>query len=367
MIYKEKMFFWLVAGALFIMFISAVSEVLLPFVVGILVAYFLDPVADKLEEKDVSRTLSSVAIIFAFSFFLVMLLIAVIPILYNQLFDLINNIPTYVNGLKDQHADVYAKIQSLVQLGVDDQVKDKALGLSGMALKISQNFVGQVIDSSFAVINVLSLIFISPVVAFYMLRDYDIMVAKIDSWLPRKNRDTIREQLSIIDQTLSGFVRGAVNVCIILGIFYGVALSVAGLQYGLLIGFMTGILSFIPYVGMLIGMSTGLVVAYFQFDGEMAQIMVILAIFLVGQVLEGNFLTPKMVGDKVGLHAVWIIFGLLSGGVLLGFTGVLIAIPVTAVIGVLARFFLGQYLASRYFNGDEPPIKIITHDDVEKE
>ena len=200
-------------------------------------------------------------------------------------------------------------------------------------------------------LNLLSLLFITPIVTFYVLRDWDIMMEKISSWLPQKHRSVILEQFRLIDITLAGYIRGQTNVCLLLGTFYAIGLMLVGLDFGFVIGFMTGILSFIPYVGLLVGMSVGLCVAFVQFGGleGIGSIGIVAAIFVVGQVIEGNFVSPKLVGDKVGLHPLWIMFGMLAGAALFGFVGVLISVPMTAVIGVLMRFMLSKYLNSSLY------------------
>jgi len=177
------------------------------------------------------------------------------------------------------------------------------------------------------------------------LRDWDRIIEKVDSWLPRDRADLIRGQVRQIDETLAGFARGQALVCLVLGVFYAVGLSVVGLEFGMAVGFVTGLISFVPYFGMLFGFAAGIGIAIAQF-GEIAPVLLVAAVFGAGQIIEGNFLTPKLVGERVGLHAVWIIFALLAGGSLFGFLGVLLAVPIMAVIGVLARFLLAQYLDS---------------------
>jgi predicted PurR-regulated permease PerM len=191
---------------------------------------------------------------------------------------------------------------------------------------------------------------ITPVVAFYLLRDWDRIVIQIDSWLPRRYAETIREQVRAVDATLAGFLRGQGTVCLILAVYYGLGLSLAGLDFGLVIGLVAGLLSFVPYVGAIVGLLLSVGLALVQFDAWMP-IAIVAAVFILGQVVEGNFLTPKLVGESVGLHPVWIIFALLAGSALFGFVGLLLAIPATAVVGVGVRFGLDRYLASAYFQG----------------
>jgi predicted PurR-regulated permease PerM len=227
-----------------------------------------------------------------------------------------------------------------------DGVSERALGyLAGLAEGVFSGFG--------SLFTVLSLALITPVVTFYLLRDWDRIIGKIDSWLPRGNADVIREQVRLIDQTLAGFARGQALVCVLLGVFYAIGLSVVGLEFGLIVGFVTGLISFVPYFGMIVGFVAGVGIAIGQF-GELVPVLLVALVFGIGQVLEGNILTPRLVGERVGLHAVWIIFALLAGGALFGFLGILLAVPVMAVIGVLARVLLGQYLASPLYRAGDP-------------
>jgi predicted PurR-regulated permease PerM len=197
---------------------------------------------------------------------------------------------------------------------------------------------------------VLSLIIITPIVAFYLLRDWDAITAKVDSWLPRQNAPTIREQFLAIDGTIAGFVRGQSTVCLVLAALYGISLTVIGLKSGLMVGIGAGLISFVPYLGAAMGMVIGVGIAIVQFP-EWTTIAIVGGVFLFGQTLESYVLTPRLVGDRVGLHPVWIIFALLAGGAVMGFTGVLIAVPAAAVIGVLIRFSLTRYMASDLYSG----------------
>jgi predicted PurR-regulated permease PerM len=207
------------------------------------------------------------------------------------------------------------------------------------------------LTSALSVINAIVFIVVVPVVAFYLLLDWDNMVTRIDSWLPRDHRETIRAIARDIDKVLAGFVRGQVSVCIALGTFYAVALMLAGLDFGLIVGAIAGLITFIPYIGALIGGALAIGLALFQFWGEWLNIGIIAAIFAAGQFLEGNIITPRFVGKSVGLHPVWLLFALSAFGTVFGFVGMLVAVPVAAAIGVLARFGIGQYLGSRLYTG----------------
>ncbi|NDF12285.1 MAG: AI-2E family transporter [Proteobacteria bacterium] len=358
MIRVPHFLFWLLFLIFFAVFIHAVSGVLLPFVVGILVAYFLDPIADKMEEANCPRGLAAFSIVALFVAIVATGAALLIPVIVDQTTTLVTKIPVYIDLF---HSKIEPRIMHMFER-IDptavEQVRVKAAEYSTKVIGMSSDLLGRAWTSGLAILNIFSLIFISPIVAFYMLKDYDHMVAKVDSYLPRKHAKTIREQLLLMDEKISGFVRGQTNVCIILGVFYAVGLSIVGLDFGVLIGLMTGALSFIPYLGMLCGTVTGLSVAYFQYDGGLSSIMTVAAVFAVGQFLEGNFIAPKLVGESVGLHPVWIIFALLAGGALMGFTGILIAVPFAAIIGVLVRFFLQQYKHSTLYQIPEVDLVI---------
>ena len=211
--------------------------------------------------------------------------------------------------------------------------------------------VSGIFKGGLAIFNLFTLLLISPVVAFYMLLDWDRMIAAIDGWLPRDHRDTIRGLARQLDRTMAGFVRGQLTVCGILGTFYAVALMLVGLQFGLIVGIIAGLLTFIPYVGSIIGGGLSIGLALFQFWGSPEWIAVVVVIFVFGQMVEGNFLTPKLVGGSVGLHPVWLLFALSAFGSLFGFTGMLVAVPIAACIGVFARFGLQQYLSGKLYTG----------------
>lgn len=346
--------FWLTVGVLFFVFIYLIRGILLPFILGTLIAYFLDPAADKLETYRISRSHATAIITLSFFTILVFLSLLIIPTITSQLSGLITDLPTYFAGLEIRYEERISGWLGALPESYVESFKAAANNFSGVMLKLVGDMAGGLFQSGMVIINVLSLILITPVIAFYLLRDWDIITAKFYTFLPRKHEHTIREQLALIDATLAGFIRGQMNVCLLLSGFYAICLSLAGLKFGILIGLATGILVIIPYVGFLFGMCIGLTVAIFQF-GTWNGVLPVLIVFITGAILEGNFITPKLVGEKVGLHPTWIIFGLLAGAALFGFVGVLIAVPVTAVVGVLIRFSLARYLRSSYYHGDVLP------------
>ncbi|MBL4721882.1 MAG: AI-2E family transporter [Alphaproteobacteria bacterium] len=348
---------WTIAIAAFLGVLYVLGDVLTPFVAGMAIAYLLDPACDKLERMGCSRTLSTSIITGAFFILMTLLLLLLAPLVTAQLVDFAQKVPQYITILQEKAVFLMGLLEN--RLGPDEltQLRDMFGSLSSGAVKFLLSVVGGVASGVESLLTLVSLALITPIVTFYLLRDWDHMVAKIDGWLPRGSADVIRTQIGLVNETLSGFARGQAMVCIILGLFYGVALMLAGLDFGFIVGFLTGLISFVPYFGMLVGFVAGVSIAIAQF-GEVGPVVIVAVIFAVGQVLEGNILTPKLVGERVGLHAVWIIFALLAGGSLLGFVGILLAVPLMAVIGVLARFSLEQYLRSPLYGAPatvEPP------------
>jgi predicted PurR-regulated permease PerM len=346
--------FWLIGLALFLAALWTLSGMLLPFVAALVIAYALDPWVDVLERLRLPRAVAAIVVLILFILLLTVVALLLVPVINAQVVRLINVLPNYVQTLRnlvEPHVrDLLARLSP-----ADVERLRGAIGqYSGDAVALLANVASRLFAGGMAVFDVLSIAFITPVVAFYLLRDWDRLVAVVDRCLPISHAATIHEQIQEIDRTLAGFMRGQAMVCLGLGLFYAVALTFAGLDFGLIIGLLAGVLSFIPYVGTIFGFlaSTGL--ALLQFP-DLWSVAIVVGIFLVGQAIEGNVLTPLWVGDKVGLHPVWVMFALLAGASLFGFLGVLVAVPVASVIGVLTRFALRQYLASSYYGGTESP------------
>lgn len=351
---------WLVVIALLFGFIFLIKSILLPFVVGILTAYFLDPAADKLEKWGASRAMATTIITIGFFVSVVLVLVLIVPVVLDQLSGLLSSLPQYVDEWQLRYG---AQLQEWIDHIGPEQfaaVKSSISNISGTLLGMIGNFLGSVLQSGFAVVNLLSLIFITPVVAFYLLKDWDHITARIDLLLPRRYAPVIREQIEAVDNTLAGFIRGQTNVCLFLATFYSIGLSLTGVKFGIIIGIITGFLAILPYVGIAFGFTLGISVAFFQF-ADSHDILYVVLVFVLGQIIEGNFVTPRLVGEKVGLHPVWIIFGMLAGAALFGFVGILIAVPISAVIGVFVRFILKRYLASDLYHSGlvTPPIKAL--------
>ncbi len=350
--FRRQVIFWLVAAAVLIGFLYLFSAILLPFFAGMILAYFLDPVADWLERRGLSRMAATVLILIMFLIALVIGLMLIIPVLASQLADFIGRLPDYMSRLQALVTGVDAEWLSQ-RLGVDPaSLRDGLNSLLTQAGGFISGLFSSILSSGKTLIDIAGLFVITPVVAFYMLLDWDKMVARVDSWVPRDHLGTVRQIALDIDRAVAGFVRGQGTVCIILGVFYAIGLTAVGLNFGLLIGLFAGLVSFIPSVGSLLGLVLSIGVALVQFWPEWHWVVAVAAIFFAGQFVEGNILQPNLVGKSVGLHPVWLMFALFAFGALFGFVGLLVAVPAAAAVGVLVRFGLSRYLASPLYRGN---------------
>lgn len=338
--------YWGLAAAIFFALLWFLGDVLVPFLIGSAIAYFLDPVADRLETMGLSRGMATAVITVVALMIFVLMIILIIPTLINQTAALINEMPTLFSQLQ---SFVNERFPSLLAEG--SALREQIARLGELLQSKSGQLFNTLLGSARGLVNVFVLLLIVPVVAVYMLLDWDRMIARIDDLLPRDHAPVIRQLAGEIDRTLAGFIRGQGTVCLILGSYYAIALMLAGLNYGMVVGFIAGLISFIPYVGTLVGGGMALGLALFQFWGDWWMIAAIAIIFQIGQILEGNILTPKLVGGSVGLHPVWLLLALSVFGSVFGFAGMMIAVPLAAVIGVLTRFGTAQYRNSRLYQG----------------
>ena len=344
---QDQIRYWSIAAAILVLALWLLGNVLLPFVLGGAIAYFMDPVADRLEAWGLSRAMATALITIAAIVIFVILALAVIPTLLKQLFELIEIMPQVFRDLWAFFSERFPSLldeNSSIRLALID-IGEALKSKGGAVLK-------GVLGSAKSLVNILILLLITPVVAVYMLLDWDRMIARVDQLLPRDHAPVVRQLAREVDDTLAAFIRGMGTVSLILGTYYAVALMAVGLQFGLVVGFIAGVVTFIPYLGALIGGSLAIGLALFQFWGEWGSIGLVTLIFVIGQVVEGNFLTPKLVGDSIGLHPVWLLLALSVFGALFGFVGMLVAVPLAAALGVVIRFGVSQYTESRLFQGE---------------
>lgn len=351
---------WLIVVLAVALTLYVLSSVLLPFVAGITLAYLLDPAADKLQSLGLRRLAATIVILTLFLLAFVLALFLLAPLVANQISTFIAKFPENVALVQSIVAEHGGPL--LARFGGPGTMAEiqKSLGnMAGQGAGLVSKFVESLWSGGQAIVSIVALLVVTPVVAFYLLVDWDRMIARIDSWLPIDHRETVRMIVLDIDKAIAGFLRGQALVCVVLGTFYAIALSIMGLSFGALIGFVSGLLSFIPYVGSLIGLLLSVGVAIIQFWPDWTMPLIALAIFSIGQFVEGNILSPKLVGASVGLHPVWLMFALLAFGTMFGFVGLLMAVPLAAVIGVLTRFMLVRYLESHLYAGRSHPEAVI--------
>ena len=367
---KTQVVWWLTGFAVFLLALYVLRSMLLPFVVGCALAYLLDPLADRLERAGLSRVLATATIAVAAFMVVVVAFLMVVPALAGQLAEFIGFVPQLGRNLQafinetiipwvTEHAPGLVRfipeiswdgvVQAISSIGTLASVGTIATAAGGQV----GGAVNTITATAMGAFNVLLLLIVIPVVMIYMLADWDRVIKRVDDLLPRDHAETIRTLAREIEQVLSGFVRGQLMVCAILAAFYSVTLSIVGLQFGFMIGCIAGLLSFIPFVGAVGGGVLAIGIAVFQYFSEPWWIAIVAGIFFLGQIVESNFITPRLVGSSVRLHPVWLLFGLSAFGTLFGFVGLLIAVPTAAAIGVLLRFAVGKYLESRLYKGSQ--------------
>jgi predicted PurR-regulated permease PerM len=338
----------LVLGLLAAMFFALwfFAAILTPFVLAVCIAYFLDPVAGQLARWGVPRGLAAGLLIAGLLALALIALLLLYPLLISQIGVLLARLPAYVTTIGTMFQDALAAAEeAMAPMVLDPRLKDLAVSQMGTILVWLGTSATRLIGGGYALFNVFTFAVVTPIVGFYLLRDWPRLMGRIETWLPRRNAAVLRQLARDTDRVLSAWLRGQLLCCALLALYYALALSAVGLELGLLVGLLAGMLTFIPYVGSLTGMGTAVLLAIGQF-GTWRGVAMVAGVFLVGQVVEGYIIYPRLLGDRVELHAVWVIFALFAGGVAFGFLGVLLAVPIAAAIGVLARYWLRRYLES---------------------
>ncbi len=339
---------WVLILLLPLTLIFIAREVINPFIISLIIAYLLQPLINRLSKLKIPRSISSFVIILMFFSLAIGFVVFLVPVLYSQFSAILNVLPTYINSLKEE---VYTTVlRHDVNLGSPQILLER---YSNQTMNVISGFIRNIWSSTFFIVDMMSIIFITPVITFYMLRDWPLFVKAIDKSIPRRQHSVVIEQLRKIDAVLSAYIRGQTQVCIFLALFYSSCLSLTGLQHSLLIGLFTGVFAFVPYLGFAIGFSIGMIFAFFQFDSLWMQ-GAVLGVFVAGQILESSVITPNIIGDNIKLHPIWLIFAIFTGGSIYGFTGVLFAIPVAAIVGVVSRFLLDHYFTSDLYATIEP-------------
>jgi len=339
--------FWICVVALFAGFLLLFQGILMPFVLGMAIAYLLNPLVLRLERAGWPRWASVLSILFSFLLVMGLGIGFLVPVLFHEALQLSDDLPQWLARAQLALSEITQRFG--VEIPTDTAAfVDSVQGQGGSVFKAGRSVLAGVLAGGAAIMSFASFIFLMPIVAFYMMLDWPRLVSKFNELIPRDKSSTVRNLTAEFDRTLSGFIRGQVTVCFILGLFYGIGLTAIGLRFGFVIGLSAGILSIMPYVGSGTGLVMSMAVAWFT-TGNPMLVLAALVVFGIGQFIEGNFLTPRLVGDNIGLHPLWVIFALMAGGSLLGFTGLLIAVPVAAVIGVLVRHAIAEYKKSSYY------------------
>ena len=346
----------LLAGILIALWVTLqlFASILLPFVAACGIAYVLDPFCARLTRLRIPRGLASLLLVLGLILAGLLFVLLLYPIIIRQIGLLVGHVPDYAQGLSNFAGRLIARLQQ--NLGpdyVDAKLSELVSGQAGAMLTFLAGAATRLVGGGYALFNVLSLLIVTPVVAFYLLRDWPYVIALVDSWLPRRYQAVLRAQAREVDRILSAWVRGQAMCCMILALFYALGLSAVGLELGLVVGLSAGFLSFIPYVGSVTGAAVAIGLAFAQFP-TWEGVARVAAVFITGQILEGYVIYPRFLGDRVELPAVWVIFALFAGGAAFGFLGVMLAVPVAATAGVLTRFWLRRYLVSPLYL--DPPL-----------
>ena len=346
----RKNWIWIGIISLILLSFYTIKGILLPFIAGIIVAYLLNPLVEYLKRYGVPRFVGAPLLILLTFCLIITFFLITIPFLQDQIIALTRQFPNY--GEKIYHAlqpliDLSGRLINIQDVG---QLKDKASTYVGDMFQWSLTTLVKVLGNTLALANLLSLLILTPVVAFYLLRDWPAFTRGLTNLLPRDQVRTVVTQIQEINRTLGSYLQGQCLVCLCLAVVYSIGLNLTGLKYAWTIGIATGVLAFIPYVGFLIGAVSGIGIAMAQF-GEWSSIGWVALVFLIGLSIESYVLTPKLIGDRIGLHPVWIIFSLLVGGLLFGFAGMFLAMPVAATIGVIVRFCMKKYFQSAFYHG----------------
>lgn len=361
--------FWTIAFVVFVALVILFKGVLFPFVLGALLAYLLNPTVNWLTQKNMKRQTAVLLILGTFILIFSALLAIIVPILVREAAGFIDAAPGYADRVWNMVQPLLGTLRQKLGYNFTEQITDQLqtavqdnIGKTlGVGKNVATGLISSIAIGGQAIIGFVAILLLTPIVAFFMMNDWPRITAWVSSLIPRHSEQTVHGLLAQIDVKIAGFIRGQLTVCFILGMMYGIALTFAGLNYGFFIGLATGILCIIPYAGTALGFGIGLVVAFLQTDGDMTYIGIIAAIFAVGQFIEGNFITPKLIGDKVGLHPLWILFALLAGGSLSGVVGMLLAVPVAAIISVLLSFAISKYKNSPYYQTEPPPPEVHLH------
>ena len=349
---ERQLWFWMVALVGLTIAIALLRDILLPFVAAIVGAYFLNPVADRLQAHGLNRTLAAILIVGVVAVLVTLALVLLAPVLSDQVRQMVTALPGEAERLK-------AFVERFGRDWLGPSFPSFQAALDRMLADLSQNWAGlagtvmvSVWSRGLALVNFVSLLLITPVVVFYLIVDWHAMLARLDEALPRDHAPAIRRLAAGINDAVAAFIRGQGTICLLLGLFYALGLSWAGIDYGLLVGLTTGLLAFIPIVGWLLGLIFACGLAIVQYWPDYTPLFKVVGVLVCGIAMDTAFLSPRFVGQKIGLHPVWMIFALFVFSYLFGLVGTLVAVPLAAAAGVVVRFALRLYLDSSVYKAN---------------
>lgn len=354
---RNQVLIWVGFFLVTILVLWVFRSILLPFVVGLALAYLLNPLISILQRARIGRAFASAIVLFFVLALIFGLFLMLVPLVGQQVIGLAAQVPGYVTDLQALAQTLAPQLAEWLGPEHAAQFEASLTDLIGRGVELAGAITAQVAQSGITVLNTIAILFITPVVAFYLLLDWEGMVKRVDDLLPRAYRDEIRGVLDQIDKSMAGVIRGQGSVILVLCVYYGTALSLVGLDFGLAVGLIGGLLSFIPYVGFLVGFTLAMTISLVQFwPDQWLFVVIVLTVYMVGQFLEANILYPKLVGQSININPVWLMFALFAFALLFGFVGLLLAVPLAAITGVLTRYALGKYQASSLYRDQDPAL-----------
>ena len=352
---RTQVLVWAGFTLVVILGIWLLRPILLPFVVGIALAYLLNPLVELVQRTRIGRGWSTAIVLACVLGLIVGVVFLITPLITSQVAGLVVRLPGYIGDLNEL-ARRFAP-QLIEWLGPERaaQLEASFAQFLGSSVELAGNLTAQLAQSGLTVLNTLAFIILTPVIAFYLLLDWQGMVKGIDDLLPREHRREIRTVLEQIDRSMAGVIRGYGSVILVLIVYYATALSLTGLNFGLVIGIITGLFSFIPFAGFLTGLTLSMGIALVQFSPNWWMVVIVFMVYMIGQFVEGNVLYPKLVGQSININPVWLMFALFTFAFLFGFVGLLLAVPLAAITATLLRYAIRRYKQSALYNGEHPP------------
>jgi predicted PurR-regulated permease PerM len=352
---RNQVLVWVGFTFVVILAIWLFRPILLPFVIGIALAYILNPAVSFVGRSGLNRAWSAAVVLLAVLAVIIGLLVWITPQIATQIVGLASRLPGYVGDLNNLLRSLAPQLNEWLGPERAAQLEASLAQFFGSGIEFLGGVTAQVAQSGLTVLNTIAVLILTPVVAFYLLLDWEGMVKGIDDLLPREHRREIRQVLDQIDRSMASVVRGQGSVILALCVYYATALSLTGLNFGLVIGLMTGLLSFIPFFGFLTGFVLSMGIALVQFAPNWWFVAIVFVVYMIGQFLEGNVLYPRLVGQSININPVWLMFALFAFAFLFGFVGLLLAVPLAAITATLTRYAIRRYKDSALYKGERPP------------